>query len=501
MDQKSVSSGRGPALGENKARLTDIARRAMRQRGFSPEFSPEVLKETTAAVEVSTEPNTSIRDLRTLLWASIDNDSSLDLDQLSVAQPMAGGAVKIFVAIADVDAIVKQDSAIDRHAQINTTSVYTAAAVFPMLPEKLSTGLTSLNENEERLALVVEMAVAADGTVAESAVYRAAVRNRAKLAYNAVAAWLDGQAPAPARIAAVPGLDAQLRIQDRVAQAMNNFRHAHGALSLETIEARPIFEGDALTDIQMERTNRAKQLIENFMIAANGVVAKYLAQKGFPSLRRQLRSPERWDKIVALAADLGGHLPAEPSANALEEFLAERRRMEPARFADLSLSVVKLLGRGEYVLEVPGKTDDGHFALAMNDYTHSTAPNRRFPDLITQRLLKAADAGRAAPYSNDQLAQLGQHCTEQETNATKVERQVRKSAAAMLLESRVGEVFDAIVTGASQKGTWVQIAHPIVEGKLVNAFAGLNIGDRIRARLVHTDAELGFIDFARAEGP
>jgi exoribonuclease-2 len=275
----------------------------------------------------------------------------------------------------------------------------------------------------------------------------------------------------------------------------------HGALSLETTEARPVFDGNALTDIQIEGTNRAKQLIENFMIAANGVVAKYLAQKGFPSLRRQLRSPERWDQIVALAADLGGHLPAEPSANALEEFLAERRRTEPARFADLSLSVVKLLGRGEYVLEVPGKTEDGHFALAVNDYTHSTAPNRRFPDLITQRLLKAADGGRAVPYSNDQLAQLGRHCTEQETNATKVERQVRKSAAALLLQSRVGEVFDAIVTGSSQKGTWVQIAHPLVEGKLVNAHAGLNIGDRLRAKLVHTDVELGFIDFARTENP
>ncbi|HEV2096195.1 MAG TPA: RNB domain-containing ribonuclease [Chthoniobacterales bacterium] len=501
MDQKKVSSGLAHGPGETKVRLTNIARRAMRQRGFSPEFSPAVLKETTAAVEVSTEPNTSIRDLRTLPWASIDNDTSLDLDQLSVAQPMAGGAVKILIAIADVDAIVKQDSATDAHAQINTTSVYTAAAVFPMLPEKLSTDLTSLREDEERLALVVEMAVAADGTVSESAVYRAVVRNHAKLAYNAVAAWLDGQAPAPARIAVVAGLDEQLRVQDRVSQSMKKFRHMHGALSLETTEARPVFEGNALTDIQLERTNRAKQLIENFMIAANGVVAKYLAQKGFPSLRRQLRSPERWDKIAALAADLGGHLPAEPSANALEEFLAERRKTEPARFADLSLAVVKLLGRGEYVLEVPGKTQDGHFALATNDYTHSTAPNRRFPDLIAQRLLKAADAGRAVPYSNDQLAQFGRHCTEQETNATKVERHVRKSAAALLLESRVGEVFDAIVTGASEKGTWVQIDHPVVEGKLVNASARLNIGDRLRARLVHTDVELGFIDFARIEGP
>lgn len=501
MDQKRVSSGLAPGPGESKVRLIDIARRVMRQRGFSPEFSPAVLKQTTAAVELSTEPNTSIRDLRTLPWASIDNDNSLDLDQLSVAQPMAGDAVKILVAIADVDAIVKQDSATDGHAQNNTTSVYTAAAVFPMLPEKLSTDLTSLREDEERLALIVEMAVQADGTVLESAVYRAVVRNHAKLAYNGVAAWLNGQAPAPSRIAVVPGLDEQLRVQDRVAQSMNRLRHMHGALSLETTEARPVFDGNALTDIQIEGTNRAKQLIENFMIAANGVVAKYLAQKGISSLRRQLRPPERWDQIVALAAGLGGHLPAEPSANALEEFLAERRRTEPARFADLSLSVVKLLGRSEYVLEVPGKTEDGHFALAMNDYTHSTAPNRRFADLIIQRLLKAADGGRAVPYSDDQLAQLGRHCSEQETNATKVERQVRKSAAALLLESRVGEVFDAIVTGSSQKGTWVQIAHPIVEGKLVNGFAELNIGDRIRAKLVHTDVELGFIDFARTENP
>jgi len=496
MDPKRFSAGRASAFGAN-VRLTDIARRAMRERGFAPDFSAAVLKETTAAVAASAEPNRSIRDLRILPWVSIDNDNSLDLDQLSVAQPLAGVAVKILVAIADVDAVVNPDTAIDAHAQINTTSVYTAAAVFPMLPEKLSTDLTCLREDAERLALVVDMTVADDGTVSESAVYRAVVRNHAKLAYNSVAAWLDGQAAAPARIAAVPGLDEQLRVQDRVAQAINRFRHMHGALSLETIEPRPVFEGDALTDIQLERTNRAKQLIENFMIAANGVVAKYLAHKGLPSLRRQLRTPERWDRIVALAADLGGHLPAEPSASALEEFLAARRKSEPAKFSDLSLSVVKLLGRGEYVLEVPGTTADGHFALAMNDYTHSTAPNRRFSDLITQRLLKAADSGRATPYSNDQLAQFGRHCTEQETNATKVERQVRKSAAALLLESRVGESFDAIVTGASQKGTWVQIAHPLVEGKLVRAFAGLNVGDRIRARLVHTDAELGFIDFAR----
>jgi VacB/RNase II family 3'-5' exoribonuclease len=473
----------------------------MRERGFLPDFSAAVLTETNAIARAAAESGPSVRDLRGLLWASIDNDDSRDLDQLSVAVPLTGGAVKILVAVADVDAVVKQGSALNDHAQTNTTSVYTAAEIFPMLPERLSTDLTSLGEGQKRLAIVTEMAVGSDGVVQQSDLYRAIVFNRAKLAYNSVAAWLDGTAPAPEKVSAVPGLDQQLRIQDRVAQAMKELRHQHGALSLETIEARAVFDGDELADLRADDKNRAKELIEDFMIAANGVTARYLEQKGLPSLRRVLRSPERWERIVELASSVGERLPPEPSAQALDEFLRKRRLADPLRFPDLSLSVVKLLGRGEYVVELPGREAPGHFGLAVKDYTHSTAPNRRFPDLITQRLLKAALAGQPQPYSLEELNTLAGHCTEREDNATKVERQVGKSAAALLLESRIGDRFDAIVTGASVKGTWVRIVHPAAEGRIVRGDAGLDVGQRVRVELVRTDVERGFVDFMRVEGP
>jgi exoribonuclease-2 len=483
-----------------RGELKAIARRTMIQRGLLPDFSPAVLTETDAVTSAAAETDPSIHDLRGLLWCSIDNDDSRDLDQLSVAEPTVGGAVKIRVAVADVDAIVRKGSAIDGHAWTNTTSVYTAAEIFPMLPEKLSTGLTSLGEGQARLAIVIEMTVAADGTVTGSDVCRAVVLNRAKLAYNSVAAWLDGSAPAPPRLAAVPGLDQQLLTQDRVARAMKGLRHQHGALSLDTLEARAVFDGEVLADLRLDEKNRAKELIEDFMIASNGVTAKYLERKGYASLRRVLRAPERWERIVALAAGVGGRLPAEPSARALEDFLSGRRQADPIRFPDLSLSVVKLLGSGEYVVEHPGQAVDGHFGLAVGTYTHSTAPNRRFPDLVTQRLLKAAMAGQPAPYAIDALDGLAHHCTEQEDNAAKVERQVRKSAAALLLAPRIGQRFDAIVTGVSDKGTWVRILRPAAEGKVVRGFEGLDVGDRTRVELVHTDVERGFVDFARASG-
>ncbi len=479
--------------------LRSIAHRAMVQRGLLPDFSPAVLAETEAITEAPTAKGAIVRDLRSLLWASIDNDTSRDLDQLSVSGPMSGGDVKIYVAVADVDAAVKRRSAIDAHAQANTTSVYTAAEVFPMLPTKLSTDLTSLGEGKERLAIVTEMIVGADGKVKDSDIYRAVVLNRAKLAYNSVAAWLDGTAPAPARIHEVPGLDEQLRTQDRVAQAMRRMRHLSGALSLQTPEAEALFDGDTVVDLRPQSANRAKELIEDFMIAANGATVKTLAQKGFPSLRRVLRSPEHWDRIVALAEGLGEHLPGTASGEALAKFLSKQRQQAPEKFPDLSLSVVKLLGRGEYVLEAPGQPSEGHFGLAVSDYTHSTAPNRRFPDVITQRLLKAAIAGQRPPYGLDELSALAAHCTEQETNAAKVERRVMKSAAALLLQSRVGERFDGLVTGASEKGTWVRISHPAAEGKLVSGFDGLQVGRKVRVGLVHTDVERGFVDFARTD--
>jgi VacB/RNase II family 3'-5' exoribonuclease len=483
-----------------RSRLRRLARRAMLERGLLPDFSPEALAQTTAITKSASESGTLTRDLRGLLWASIDNDDSRDLDQLSVAEPMAGGAVKILVAIADVDATVGRGSAIDDHARSNTTSVYTVAETFPMLPEKLSTNLTSLGEDEERLAMVVGMVVTPEGQVAESEIYRAVVRNRAKLAYDSVAAWLDGTAPAPQRLDAVPGLDEQLRVQNRVAQAMKALRRRHGSLNLETLESRAVFDGDVLAELRPEEKNRAKELIEDFMIAANGAAAKFLETKGVPSLRRVLRSPERWGRIVELAAALGERLPPEPNGVALATFLLTRQQVDPARFPDLSLSVVKLLGRGEYVLEIPGDRAPGHFGLAIADYTHSTAPNRRFPDLIEQRLLKAAIGGRATPYDSDELNALARHCTEQEANADKVERQVRKSAAALLLEARIGERFDATVTGASAKGTWARILQPPVEGKVVRGTKGLDVGDRIRVELLRADVEHGFIDFARANG-
>jgi VacB/RNase II family 3'-5' exoribonuclease len=478
-------------------RLRQIARRAMLERALLPDFSAAALRQTDSITGPVRDVGAGIRDLRTLLWASIDNDDSRDLDQLSVAQPLAAGAVKLLVAIADVDAIVRRGSPIDDHARGNTTSVYTVAQIFPMLPERLSTNLTSLGEGQERLAIIIEMTVDADGGVTASALYRASVVNRAKLAYNGVSAWLSGTAAVPARLAAIEGLDQQLRLQDKVAQALRRVRRARGALDLDTIEARPVFDAGLLKDLRPDESNRAKQLIEDFMIAANGVTARYLASKGLASLRRVLRTPQRWDRIVALASGVGDRLPDTPDAQALNEFLIRRRRADPDRFPDLSLAVIKLLGRGEYALESPGHKTQGHFGLAVDDYTHSTAPNRRFPDVIMQRLLKAALERRPAPYAEDELQAIAAHCTAQQDNAAKVERQLRKSAAALLLSSRIGQRFDAIVTGASAKGTWVRISTPTAEGRVVKGFEGIDVGDRVRVALLDTNVERGFIDFER----
>lgn len=478
----------------HRAILKNIARRAMLDRGLLPDFSRQALAELNL-IQGSATPESSTRDLTKLLWCSIDNDDSRDLDQLTVAEAISGGAVKILVAVADVDTVVKKRSALDDHARHNTTSVYTPAEIFPMLPEKLSTDLTSLNPEADRLAIVVEMAIAEDGSLLGSDVYRAVVRNRAKLAYASVAGWLDGTQPPPQGIAAMPGLDENLRLQDRVAQKLKALRHVHGALNLETIEPRAVFDGDQLRDLEAQKKNRAKDIIEDFMIAANGVTARYLDVKKFPSLRRVVRTPKRWDRIVELASDHGVTLPEEPDAKALEQFLMSAKAADPVRFPDLSLSVIKLLGPGEYVAETPGGSTAGHFGLAVRDYAHSTAPNRRYPDLITQRLLKAAIAGANRPYQNDELVALANHCTEEEDAAKKVERQVVKSAAAMLLESRIGERFDAIVTGASEKGTWVRLLHPPIEGKLVRGFKGLDVGHTLRVELIHTDVERGYIDF------
>ena len=482
---------------DDRAHLSAIAHRVMIERGMEPDFETPV-KQELAAIRGPAEPAASARDLRGLKWASIDNDDSRDLDQLTVAEPLARGQVRILVAIADVDALVRKDTAIDAHAARNTTSVYTPAAVFPMLPEALSTGLTSLNEDEDRMAVVADMVFEADGALAGSEIYRARVRNQAKLAYRSVAAWLENTGPAPRRILEVRGLDENLRLQDGVAQKLAELRHRHGALSLESLEPKAVFNGDAMADLVLDRKDRAKQIIEDFMIAANGVTAAFLDAKGFPSLRRVLRSPDRWDRLKELASRFGEDLPGEPDAVALESFLAKRRRAEPETFPDLSLAVVKLIGRGEYAVDLPGAEPPGHFGLAVRDYTHSTAPNRRFPDLVTQRLLKAALSGAPLPYPEGQLTDLAVHCTRKEDDATKVERRVAKSAAALLLSGRIGSTFDAIVTGASVKGTWVRLLSPPVEGRLERGAAGLDVGDQARVKLIHTDVEQGFVDFARA---
>jgi len=477
--------------------LKEIAHRVMRERGLSPDFSPAVLAETSAMVQAPAAQGPAVRDLRGSLWASIDNDTSRDLDQLSVCQPTTGGAVKILVAVADVDASVRPGSAIYAHARTNTTSVYTAAEIFPMLPERLSTDLTSLGEGQDRLAIVIEMDVQADGTVQKSDVYRAAVRNHAKLAYNSVAAWLEGTAPMPSRVAEVSGLEAQLRIQDQVAQSLRANRRQRGALSLQTPQAEAVFEGGQLSDLRPEPPNRAKELIEDLMVAANGVAARTLAERGFPSLRRVLRSPERWERIVALAGALGQTLPPQANGEALARFLDQRRREDPVRFPDLSLSVVKLLGRGEYELELPGDRSQGHFGLAVSDYTHSTAPNRRFADIVTQRLIKAVLSGQPAPYSDDELTAIATNCTVKGDAARKVEREMSKRIAALAMSGKIGTTYDAIVTGVTPRGTFVRVLQPHIEGLLTQA-QGLDVGDRVRVKLTRTDVQRGFIDFARA---
>lgn len=474
------------------ARLREIARRAMVQYGMEPEFPPQASAELK---QLQPADGAGLRDLRELPWSSIDNDESRDLDQLEVA--VDGVAPRVLVAIADVDALVRPASAIDAHARQNTTSVYTPARVFAMLPPELSNDLTSLNEGEDRAAIVVDMTVGEDGTVARSEVYRALVRNQAKLTYPAVGAWLEARGPRPEGVAEVAGLEAQLRLQDRMAGLLRAQRQRNGALDFDRTEVKPVLTDGRVSELRVEQPNRARDLIESFMVAANGVSARFLSSRQVPSIRRVVRSPERWPRIVELARQHGTALPAEPDAPALETFLRAERAAAPETFSDLSLSVIKLLGRGEYVAQGAEEQSAGHFALAVSAYTHSTAPNRRYPDLITERLLKAAMAGESSPYTLGELSELAGHCTRQEDAANKVERLVRKAAAAIWMSDRIGQTFTAFVTGASVKGTWVRTESPPVEGKLEQGAEGLDVGDRLEVRLVRTDPERGFIDFVR----
>jgi VacB/RNase II family 3'-5' exoribonuclease len=480
--------------------LHQLACTALLERGFEPEFSTAISAQILALQAQPTSPADQLpadhlRDLRHLLWCSIDNDDSRDLDQLTVATPGLNGATNILVAIADVQFCVPLDSPLDVHARLNTTSVYTAAGVFPMLAPELSTGLTSLNQGQDRRAVVIEMSVAPNGEITQSDLYAAWVHNHAQLTYNSVAAWLDGQALAPQRLAAVPGLADQLQTQWVAAKTLQNQREQQGALSLRTPQTRPVFVQGVLTDFCDDQDNCAKDMIASFMIAANGVAARYLEGKRFPCIRRFLREPSRWQRIRDLAKQRGTVLPLEPTALALNEFLASQQTAAPQHFADLCFAVVKLLGSGEYTLVQPGAAATGHFGLAVNDYTHATAPNRRYVDLTTQRLLSAALQGHTCPLDEPTLNRITQHCNEQQKSARKVERQIRKSAAALLLQSRIGQYFDAIITGASSKGVWLRTDHPRAEGRLLEPQPGLEVGDRLRVQLMHIQVEHGFIDF------
>ena len=472
----------------------------MRAHGFEPEFSPQVQQQLAAltAHPPLVEPGGDVRDLRQLLWSSIDNDTSRDLDQIEVAEPLPSGDTKVLVAIADVDAFVPRHSAIDDHAAIATTTVYTGVRNFPMLPEPLSTGATSLLEAQDKLSVVIEFVVSSDGSVHSHNVYRAIVRNTAQLTYDAVGAWLERTGQAPAKVAASTDLQAQLTLQDACAQALRRARYRHGALNIETIETRPVVLHGEVVDVVRQEKNRATELIEDFMIAANEVVARTLEARHVSSIRRVVKTPERWDRIVALAATLGGALPAAPDSKALNEFLIARKAADPDHFTDLSLAVIKLMGPGEYVLERPGDPEPGHFGLAVQDYTHSTAPNRRFADLVTQRLMKAVLADQPAPYANDDLAAIARNCTLKEDAARKVEREMSKRIAAVAMSGRIGETFDAIVTGVTPRGTFVRVLTPHVEGLLARGQQGADVGDKLRVTLISTDPQRGYIDFARA---
>jgi VacB/RNase II family 3'-5' exoribonuclease len=477
--------------------LQSAARQVMEEHGFQPDFPPQVNQQLSQILNNSNvHPDPGFRDLRSLLWSSIDNDTSRDLDQVEVAERLPGGGIKVLVGIADVDWLVPKATPIDLHAAVEGTTVYTGVENFSMLPEQLSTGLTSLLENEDRRAIVIEFVVDADGCLSGFELYPALLRNRAQLTYNAVGAWLGNGSSAPPKVAASPDLQAQVRLQDECAQLLKKARERRGALNIDTIEVRPLLVDQKIVNLVQDAKNRATDLIEDFMIAANETVAKKL--ESVSSIRRIVKTPERWDRIVALAAAHGGNLPAQPDAKALNDFLQKRKAVDPDHFPDVSLTVIKLMGPGEYVLERPGDPDQGHFGLAVQDYTHSTAPNRRYADLVTQRIIKATLAANSPAYSDAELADVARVCTLKEDAARKVEREMRKRIAAVAMSDKIGQTFDAIVTGVNEHGSFVRVLQPHVEGMLVQGKQGLDVGDRLRVKLVRTDAHRGYIDFARA---
>jgi VacB/RNase II family 3'-5' exoribonuclease len=475
--------------------LRSRARDLMREAGFDPVFPPAALAEASRA-EAPTTATGDIRDLRALYWSSIDNPESRDLDQLEWAEPLDGGRARLRVAIADVDAQVPAGSAIDRHAATNTTSVYTGIATFPMIPERLSNDLTSLHQGQDRLAIVLDVVVDPGGDVRDAAVVRALVCNRARLSYPEVGRWLEGGGPPPPSVAASEELARQLGLQAQIGSWLRARRRERGALELETIEARPVTDGQQITGLTLVRKNAARDLIEDIMLAANSALAVVCESRNISWIRRIVRSPARWQRLVTLAATHGETLPAEPSGPALAAFLTRRRAAAPESFTELSLAVVKLIGAGEYAVERAGEDLAGHFGLAVDHYTHATAPNRRYADLTTQRLVKAAVAGGPAPYSDGDLEAIALQCTRKEDDARKVERQLRKLGAAALLAPRVGERFQAIVTGVTSKGVFARLLSPPAEGRVVRGEQGLDVGDRIDVRLQAVDPDRGHIDFA-----
>ncbi|HVX40661.1 MAG TPA: RNB domain-containing ribonuclease [Gemmatimonadaceae bacterium] len=488
----SHGNGRGNGHGDHFD-IRAAARRILTTAGFEPDL-PEPARQQLDGLEAPAALTGGVRDLRDLPWSSIDNTESRDLDQIEIADPLDNGDIRVIVAIADVDSLVPAGTPLDEHASANCTSVYTGVQVFPMLPEKLSTNLTSLNQDEDRLAVAIETVVNKDGDVTAFDVYRAMVRNRAQLAYDDVGAWLDG-GPVPDRVEGKKDLIEQLKLQRDASKRLKAERVRHGALEFDTIEATPVTRDGKIVDLKVVQKNLARDLIEDFMIASNVAIAKFLEAKGRSGIRRVVREPERWDRIVELAKRYGTTLPNEPDSLALANFLAARRAADPERFPDLSVSIVKLMGPGIYALDLPGKDPGGHFGLATHDYSHATAPNRRYADLITQRLVKATLADAAPPYSNQDLTAIAAHCTEREDAERKVERTVRKTAAALILSDRIGQSFDAIVTGANEKGTFVRTFHPPAEGMVVRDHAGFDVGDKVRVKLVEADPHKGYIDF------
>lgn len=475
--------------------LITFAKEAMWARDFLTEFPIDIQNELAKIgpkLELSTNPE--IRDMRDKLWFSIDNDDSRDLDQITYIEVIDGG-FKAYVAIADVSSTVKKGSFINEHAEHNTTSVYTPTIIFPMLPEKLSTDLTSLNENEDRSAFVTEMVINDQGVMQDYKIYKAYVRNHAKLAYNAVGYWLEQGVNPPELIEKNKELEFQVRQHDILAQKIKNYRQSLGSLSLETIEPHAIIQNRIIVDIVEEKKNRAKEIIENFMISTNTASIKFLHAHGFPAFKRIVRVPKRWDKIVEIAGKLGDSLPPEPDSKALENFLIRQKQSDPVRFPDLSLSVVKLLGRGEYVVEYPGEDQPGHFGLALRNYSHSTAPNRRYPDLITQRMIRAVLEGKECPYKKTEINKLAEHCSLKEADADRVTRQTQKSAAAILLANKLNQIFEGIITGSKAEGTWVRVFTPPVEGKVVKNFQNVDVGDHVKVKLIAVDVKKGFIDF------